>query len=110
MKIGLSDIGIKEKDSTVVNAALRDLCGKYHIRSLKVFGSVLKRTNKPQSDVDLLVKFEPGHTPGFAFARIADELADLLGMTVDLHTEASLSKYFRRQVVQEAQVIYAEEE
>ena len=110
MTIALSDIGIQETDLSVVNAALRDLCRKYHIRSLRVFGSVLDGTNRLLNDIDILVEFEPGRTPGFAFARIADELSDLLGAPVDLHTEASLSKYFRGQVVQGAQVLYAEEE
>ena len=110
MNVALTDIGIEQKDLSSVNAALRALCGRYYIRKLKVFGSTLHRTNQPGSDIDLLVEFEPGRTPGFAFARIARELSELLGATVDLHTEASLSKYFRPQVVQEAQPIYANEE
>ena len=64
----------------------------------------------PESDIDLLVEFKSGKTPGFVFARIADELTVILGSPVDLHTAASLSKYFRHLVVEEAKVLYDEEE
>ncbi len=76
---------------------------------MMVFGSTLDGTRKPDSDIDLVVEFSPGYTPGFSFARISDELAALLTMPVDLHTPASLSKYFRDQVLREARVVYAEE-
>jgi predicted nucleotidyltransferase len=90
--------------------ALRDLCRKYHIQRLMVFGSAISGTRTPESDIDLLVEFKSGKTPGFAFARIAGELTVILGAPVDLHAAASLSKYFRHQVVAEARVVYAEEE
>ena len=90
--------------------ALRDVCQKYHIRRLMVFGSTADGSRSPESDIDLLVEFEKGHTPGFAYARIAEELTEILETPVDLHTPASLSKYFRQQVIAEARVMYAEEE
>ena len=90
--------------------ALRDLCRKYHIRRLLLFGSTLDRTRGAGSDIDLIAEFDPGFTPGFSFARIRDELTALLAAPVDLHTPASLSRYFRDEVLQEARVVYAEKE
>jgi predicted nucleotidyltransferase len=90
--------------------ALSDVCQKYHIRRLMVFGSTADGSRSPESDIDLLVEFDKGRTPGFAYARIAEELTEILERPVDLHTPASLSKYFRQQVVAEARVVYAEEE
>jgi len=75
-----------------------------------VFGSTISGIRTPKSDIDLLVEFKSGKTPGFAYSRIADELTAILGAPVDLHTAASLSKYFRHEVVAEARVLYAEEE
>ena len=53
--------------------------------------------------VDVLVEFEPGHVPGFAFFDMQEELAGILGRRVDLHTPGCLSRYFRDRVVREAQ-------
>lgn len=81
-------------------------CRKHHILQLSLFGSVLHQESAPGSDLDILVEFEEGHTPGFAFAGIQSELCELLGRTVDLHTPASLSQYFRSDVVKEARPLY----
>jgi predicted nucleotidyltransferase len=67
---------------------------------------VLREDFCADSDVDVLVEFEPGHVPGFAFIEIQEELGELLGRTVDLHTPASLSRYFRADVLNEAQDQY----
>ena len=75
-----------------------------------VFGSTADGSRSSESDIDLLVEFETGRTPGFAYARIAEDLSEIFERPVDLHTPASLSKYFRQQVVAEARVVYAEEE
>lgn len=75
-----------------------------------VFGSTADGSRSPESDIDLLVEFKKGRTPGFAYAKIAEELSEIFEKQVDLHTHASLSKYFRQQVVAEARVVYAEEE
>jgi uncharacterized protein len=56
--------------------------------------------------IDVLVEFEPGHVPGFAFFGLQDELGRLLGRKVDLHTPASLSDYFRDEVLREAESAY----
>jgi uncharacterized protein len=82
------------------------LCRKHGIRRLSIFGSALRDDFGPQSDVDVLVEFLPGRTPGFGFVRIEDELTALVGRQVDLHTPASLSRYFRDEVLEEARELY----
>jgi predicted nucleotidyltransferase len=85
--------------------ALRALCRRYHIRRLSLFGSTLKGTKRPDSDVDLLVEFEPGATPGLlTMAQIEIDLSELLGgRKVDLRTAGDLSRYFRDEVVRTAE-------
>jgi predicted nucleotidyltransferase len=87
------------------DAALAALCRRYHIRRLSLFGSTLKGTNRPDSDVDLLVEFEPGATPGLlTMAQIEIDLSVLLdGRKVDLRTAGDLSRYFRDEVVRTAE-------
>lgn len=93
-----------------VEQDFRALCRSHHIRRLMVFGSTIHGTVAPDSDLDIIVEFYTGMTPGFAFARLGDELSLLLGRNIDLHTAGSLSRYFRDEVLREAQVIYAGEE
>lgn len=81
-------------------------CRRHHIRRLALFGSVLRDDFTPASDVDVLVEFEPGHTPGLAFITMQDELSNLLGRNVDLNTPACLSPYFRQEVLDEAEDFY----
>ncbi len=90
--------------------AIARFARRYHIRRLAVFGSALGEDFNPQSDVDILVEFEPGHVPGLlGIARMERELSALLGgRPVDLRTPEDLSRYFRKQVLQEAEVISAE--
>ena len=85
-----------------------DFCRRHRIRRLAFFGSVLRDDFTPHSDVDVLVEFEPGQTPGFAFFRMQDELSEVLGRRVDLNTPNSLSKYFREEVLAEAEDLYVE--
>ncbi|MFN8498289.1 MAG: nucleotidyltransferase family protein [Anaerolineae bacterium] len=87
-------------------ARLAAFCQRHHIRKLALFGSVLRDDFTPESDVDVLVEFEPGHTPGLAFFEMEDELSSLLGRKVDLNTRGWLSEYFRDDVEAEAQVQY----
>jgi predicted nucleotidyltransferase len=82
-------------------------CRKHHIRKLSFFGSVLRDDFGPGSDVDVLVEFEPGHTPGLAFFAMEQELSTILGHKVDLNTPQFLSPYFRGDVVAEAEAEYA---
>lgn len=83
---------------------IAEFCHRHHIRRLSLFGSVLRDDFRPESDVDVLVEFEPGHVPGFEFIAIQDELTDLLGRKVDLNTPACLSRYFRERVLSQAEV------
>ena len=83
------------------------LCQHHHIRKLSLFGSVLRNDFRLDSDVDILIEFEPGHIPGFDFIDIQDKLSDIIGRTIDLNTPQDLSRYFRGQVLAEAKVIYA---
>lgn len=86
---------------------VREFCIKHHIGKLSVFGSALREDFAADSDIDILVEFESGHVPGFAFFAIADELSELFGRKVDLNTKGFLSRYFRDKVVQEAEIQYA---
>lgn len=87
---------------------LADFCRRHHIRKLSLFGSVLKGTAGPNSDVDLLVEFEPGCTPGLIrLAAMENELSDLLGKKADMRTLADLSRHFRDEVLRHAEVQYA---
>lgn len=94
-------------DNLMSEENLQTFCQQHHIRKLAVFGSALTDDFRADSDIDLLVEFEPGHTPGLAFFTIQDELSVLLGRQVDLHTLNSLSPYFRETVIKEARVQYA---
>src|SRR5512139_3210922 len=85
---------------------IADFCRKHHIRKLSFFGSVLRDDFGPQSDVDVLVEFEPGHVPGLAFFSMERELSGILGRKVDLNTPQFLSPYFRDDIVAEAEAEY----
>jgi uncharacterized protein len=89
--------------------ALAALCRQHHIQRLSLFGSVLKGTARQDSDVDLLVEFEPGKAPGLmALAGIEAEFSALIGgRRVDLRTPQDLSQYFRDEVVRTADLQYA---
>jgi predicted nucleotidyltransferase len=82
-------------------------CRKHHIRRLALFGSTLREDFSADSDLDVLVEFEPGHVPGLAFFAMEAELSELLGRDVDLNTPGFLSPDFRDQVLAEAEVRYA---
>ncbi len=83
-------------------------CAKYHIRKLALFGSVLRNDFRPDSDVDILVWFEPDETPGmFQLVAMEMELSEIVGRTVDLRTPAELSHLFREKVIADAEVQYA---
>lgn len=81
-------------------------CRRHHIRKLALFGSVLRDDFAAGSDVDVLVEFEPGHTPGLEFFGMESELSRILGRKVDLNTPQFLSRYFRNEALAEAEVQY----
>ena len=89
---------------------IADFCRRHHIRKLALFGSVLRDDFRPDSDIDVLVEFEPGHVPGLIrLAGMELELSELLGgRRVDMNTPLCLSCYFREEVLSEAEVLYAQ--
>ena len=93
---------------TLDTQRIGEFCRKHHIRKLAVFGSALREDFGPDSDVDVLVEFEQGHTPGLAFFAMEEELSHIVGRKVDLNTPQFISKYFREQVLREAEVCYAD--
>jgi hypothetical protein len=86
--------------------ALAEFCRRNRIRRLALFGSVLRDDFTPESDVDVLVEFEEGATPGLKFFSMEIELSKLLGRKVDLLTPGFFGKYLREKVLSEAQVQY----
>lgn len=93
---------------SIDKATLTRFCRKHHICRLALFGSQLKGTANPDSDIDLLVEFDTEHIPGLlGIAGMEIELSELLGRKADLRTVGDLSRYFRDEVVREAQVQYA---
>ena len=91
---------------SIAKDEIADFCCRHHIRRLALFGSVLRRDFSDDSDVDVLVEFKPGRAPGFEFVSMEDELTEAFGRKVDLHTPASLSRYFRDEVMAEAEDQY----
>lgn len=91
---------------SIPETELREFCQRHHIKRLALFGSVLRDDFGPHSDIDVLVEFESGHVPGFAFFGMQDELSQIFGHKVDLNTPGFLSRYFREQVQSEAVVLY----
>jgi len=89
---------------------IAEFCRRRHIRRLAVFGSALRSDFNENSDIDILVEFEPDHIPGLlGMARMERELSRLLGgLKVDLRTPEDLSRYFRQEVLNEAEVKYAQ--
>lgn len=89
---------------------LEEFCRRNHIRKLAFFGSVLRDDFGPDSDIDVLVEFEPGHTPGFAFVSMAEELEKILGHEVDLLTfkgvEKSRNPIRRKAILESARIYY----
>ena len=89
---------------------IAEFCQRNHIRTLALFGSVLREDFRPDSDVDVLVEFEPGHTVGLLrMAGLEMELSEVVGRKVDLRTPAELSRYFRDEVARSSEVQYAQE-
>ncbi|HSR92364.1 MAG TPA: nucleotidyltransferase family protein [Gemmatimonadales bacterium] len=86
---------------------IAEFCRRHHVRRLSLFGSVLREDFGPDSDVDVLVEFEPGCVPGLSFLSMEEELSLIVGRKVDLNTSGFLSPYFRERVLSEAEVQYA---
>jgi len=102
---------MREKSQKIDFAAdkIEGFCKKYHIRKLSLFGSALRDDFTPESDLDILVEFDPAHIPGLIrLAGMELELGKILGRKVDMRTAQDLSRYFRDEVLNSAVVQYAE--
>ena len=89
---------------------IAELCRRYRVRELSLFGSALRDDFRPDSDLDFLVLFQPEAEVGFLeFAGLQDDLADLLGREVDLVPKRGLKPVIRDEVLASARVVYAEE-
>lgn len=86
---------------------LAEFCQRHRIRKLSFFGSILRDDFTADSDVDVLVEFEPEARVGLIrLAGIELELSELFGRKVDLNTVGFLSPYFREEVLQESETYY----
>jgi len=93
----------------VAKEVIAEFCRRNHIRKLAVFGSFLREDFHPESDIDVLVEFEPGCPVGFfGLARLERELSAVFGRKVDLRTPAELSPHFREEVLRSSVVEYVE--
>ena len=89
-------------------AAIADLCRRYRVRELSLFGSVLRDDFGPESDVDVLVEFEPGARVTFiTLGEMARELETLFGRKVDLGLKSALKPLIRQAVLDSARVVFA---
>ena len=88
-------------------ASIEHLCRKYRIREMAVFGSVARAEDRPDSDVDIFIEFEPGYHPGLGWFDLEEELASLLGRRVDLSLKSSLKPRVKREALRDAVVLYA---
>jgi predicted nucleotidyltransferase len=96
-----------QKRIEIPHDKIEAFCRKHHIRKLSLFGSALGDDFNPDSDVDILVEFEPGYVPGLiTMAGMEIELSEILGRKADFRTAAELSRYFRQKVVETAEELY----
>ena len=96
----------KQRNLEIPFEELVAFCRRHQIQRLSLFGSVLRDDFGPDSDLDMLVEFEPGVRTGLRFFAIQEELSQLLGRSVDLNTPQCLSKYFRDKVLAEKETVY----
>jgi predicted nucleotidyltransferase len=99
---------VSNKNISVPKDRIADFCQRNHIRKLSLFGSVLREDFNTTSDVDVLVEFEPDHTPSFfRLFDMEEELSSFFGgRKVDLRTPQDLSRYFRDEVMESAELQY----
>ena len=89
---------------------IAEFCRRHHIQRMALFGSVLRDDFTPESDIDVLVEFAPGKTPGLAFITMQDELSEIFGQRVDMHTfsgiERSRNWLLREEILKSAEIQY----
>ncbi|MBU1054691.1 MAG: nucleotidyltransferase family protein [Proteobacteria bacterium] len=94
---------MKAKEPVVLLQENRALLNKHHVKALYLFGSVVREENKPDSDVDILVEFQPeAHVGLFGLARLQRILSEILDRPVDLTTANSLHKALKDRILKEA--------
>lgn len=87
---------------------LAEICRRYHVRELALFGSILRDDFDESSDIDVLVEFEPNAPIGFiALQDFQEELSTLFGRSVDVVTKPGLNRHFREPVLKNARIIYS---
>jgi predicted nucleotidyltransferase len=103
-------LAVLPNDILIVQSDIADFCRRHRIRKLSLFGSFLREDFGPESDVDVLVEFEPDTRVGlFKLYDLEQELSGLIGgRRIDINTPKSLSKHFRDEVLAEAEVLYGE--
>ncbi|WP_069790727.1 nucleotidyltransferase family protein [Cyanobacterium sp. IPPAS B-1200] len=102
-----TDTHTKRINQIISQSAIDDFCQKYHIQKLSLFGSILTADFNKESDIDVLVEFDPKYIPGLiSLAKMELELSSILKRPVDLRTAEDLSKYFRQEVLDLALVQY----
>jgi predicted nucleotidyltransferase len=95
-------------ETRVDGTLLAEVCRRYGVKELSLFGSAVRGEMSPESDVDIMVEFEPGVRVGLIkFESLVDELAALAGCRVDLVTKRGLKAWVRPEVLKDARVIYA---
>lgn len=101
---------MSNKNVPISKSQIADFCRRHRIRKLSLFGSLLRDDFGPKSDVDVLVEFEPDARVGFfKLYDLEQELSQLFGgRRIDINTPNSLSKYFRDEVLAEAEVFYVQ--
>ena len=98
---------MKQEPTAIPKERLAEFCRRHRIRKLSFFGSAIRDDFRPDSDIDVLVEFEPEAKVGLIrLAGIELELSELIGRKVDLNTPGFLSPYFRDQVLATAKVQY----
>ena len=94
----------------IPRSAVAEFCRRHHIRRMALFGSVVRDDFTSESDVDVLVEFEPGRTVGFGFIDMQDELSRIFGHSVDMHTfksvERSRNWLLRKEILDSAEALY----
>jgi predicted nucleotidyltransferase len=93
-------------DIEIPRERIASFCRDRGILRLSLFGSILRSDFGPASDIDVLVEFQPGVRVGLSFARMQNELSEIIGRKVDLNTPGFLSAYFREEIIKEAVVQY----
>ena len=92
----------------VNSGRLAEVCRRYQVKELSLFGSAARGAMSPESDIDIMVEFEPGARVGLIkFESLAEELEALARHRVDLVTKRGLKPWVRAEVLKDARIIYA---